>query len=382
MFTLSELDTLKTLLELQVNLIPEGVIFIITEGEKIIWKLASNNFDIKQLQVGSAVARYDDAVSGMSGNKTVIIKVPRYVYNVRLSLSCTPIVENNKIIGGLFIGTPRLHPIAAGFPHFAPILAEMFPEGSFLYVTDLNNFIARQGAQKFDIPTICIGTKLKETDVAYKTLKTKQLSISSVDKAVWGVPISVMNYPLMDEDNPNEIVGTFGICIPKGTALQLEEMSNSLNNGLSGISAAIEQLALSAGQICSNEQKLNSTLKEVYSLSEEINNISSFIEGVSNQTKMLGLNASIEAARAGDAGKGFNVVASEIRKLSDQSKGTVPKIKEIIKNIKVKVNDASKLSDTTLESSQEQSAASQEITASIEEMTNLSSELNNLSQNI
>jgi methyl-accepting chemotaxis protein len=97
---------------------------------------------------------------------------------------------------------------------------------------------------------------------------------------------------------------------------------------------------------------------------------------------MLGLNASIEAARAGDAGRGFNVVAQQIRKLSEQSKGAVPKIKELTDRIKEKVDITSKQSQITLQSSQEQADASGEITVGIEGLTNLSEELNKIAQNI
>lgn len=77
-------------------------------------------------------------------------------------------------------------------------------------------------------------------------------------------------------------------------------------------------MAASASQIHANEQELNIEIKDVISLSEEINEISSFIKEIADETKMLGLNAAIEAARAGDAGRCFGVVAYEIRKLSEQ----------------------------------------------------------------
>jgi methyl-accepting chemotaxis protein len=112
--------------------------------------------------------------------------------------------------------------------------------------------------------------------------------------------------------------------------------------------------------------ELNNEIKKVISLSEEINKVSSFIKEIADETKMLGLNAAIEAARAGDAGRGFGVVAEEIRKLSEQSKSTVPKIKELTDNIKSKVSEASERSQNSLASSQEQAAATEETTASVE----------------
>ena len=191
-----------------------------------------------------------------------------------------------------------------------------------------------------------------------------------------------MNYPLFDEDNVNEVVGTFGMIIPKGAAFQLRGMSNNIDSGLGGVSSAIEELAASATQIHSNERELNTTLKEVYKFSDDINAVSVFIKEIAEKTNMLGLNAAIEAARAGDLGRGFSVVANEIRKLSEQTKSSVPKIKELTDNIKNKVNDASRISETTLQASEEQSAATEEITASIEEINSLAEELNKISQDL
>ncbi|HQA08653.1 MAG TPA: methyl-accepting chemotaxis protein, partial [Syntrophomonadaceae bacterium] len=171
------------------------------------------------------------------------------------------------------------------------------------------------------------------------------------------------------------VVATFGLFLPKATASTLQEMANNLEYGLSGISAAIEELTSSASEIHTNEQSLNESIKEIIDITEQINDVSAFIKEIADETKMLGLNAAIEAARAGDAGRGFGVVAEEIRKLSDQSKSTVPKINELTNNIKIKVDEASKKSQSSLSSSQEQAAATEEITASIQEISAMSEEL-------
>jgi methyl-accepting chemotaxis protein len=85
--------------------------------------------------------------------------------------------------------------------------------------------------------------------------------------------------------------------------------------------------------------------------SQDIKNLVDLIKMISHRTNMLSLNASIEAARAGSAGKGFSVVAQEIRKLSEQVTEANERISErigdILENIKVSSGEADTLKETT-----------------------------------
>lgn len=72
--------------------------------------------------------------------------------------------------------------------------------------------------------------------------------------------------------------------------------------------------------------KEGEVVKEIYRIAEAISNIA-------NQTNLLALNAAIEAARAGESGRGFTVVAEEIRKLAEESEGYVGNIQTVVKNV-------------------------------------------------
>ena len=77
--------------------------------------------------------------------------------------------------------------------------------------------------------------------------------------------------------------------------------------------------------------------------SDQITDINSMISQIAEQTNLLALNAAIEAARAGEQGKGFAVVADEIRKLAAQSQASAQGIQELIIEIQDKVGEASQL---------------------------------------
>lgn len=374
-------ETFKEIAKMQVDLIPGGAIFLIIQGDTFVWKAASKTFDVQAFSVGEKIDDRGATALAIKEKRTVNVNVPRILYGMRLSISSSPIIdEKGEVVGAISIVFPILHPVATAFGKFAPLIAEMFPEGAFLYISDLTKIAYRQASSRFDLPTIAVGNELKETDEAYKVVKTQKASTFEFDSREHGVPMLFMTYPLFDDEN--KIVGSLGMVLPKINASHLREMSNSMDTQLEGISAATQQLAASATQIHDSVRGLNDIIVQINEFTEKINNISGFIKQVADQTNMLGLNAAIEAARAGDAGRGFGVVAQEIRKLSEQSRDTVTQISELTNSIKEKIDEAIKKGEISLDASQEQAAATEEITVSIEEVTNMSVELSKIAQTI
>lgn len=100
-----------------------------------------------------------------------------------------------------------------------------------------------------------------------------------------------------------------------------------------------------------------------------MNGILAVINKLSNSSKMLGLNASIEAARAGQAGKGFAVVASEIERMSNNTTQSAKEIGSMLKGVDDQVNNVSEKSKATSDSVSQQAAALQEIAATIENLS-------------
>lgn len=162
--------------------------------------------------------------------------------------------------------------------------------------------------------------------------------------------------------------------------LKLKSAVDTLSDNLHQISATMQQMAASATNVSSNQADLNKEIKSVDDVTGQINEILNFIKEIADETRLLGLNAAIEAARAGDAGLGFGVVAGEIRKLSDNSKQTVKKIKDLTDLIRSSVTKTVEMGNETLSAVEQQAAAIEEVTASVEEITNLTEQLQALNQ--
>ncbi len=113
------------------------------------------------------------------------------------------------------------------------------------------------------------------------------------------------------------------------TAQQSDSVRQKANEGIK----ITVDMASAMGDLTKASENLKRNMEKLDSLSEGIGNIINVISDIADQTNLLALNAAIEAARAGEAGRGFAVVADEVRKLAEKTMDATREVDESVRSI-------------------------------------------------
>lgn len=176
--------------------------------------------------------------------------------------------------------------------------------------------------------------------------------------------ISKINENLLEMSNETKDINA-SVDEIKNQTVAVQDSSKIMNDKIKSMQDSSHKMDEGISAISKRIETVNTTV-------DKVSNIVSVIEEISSETNLLSLNASIEAARAGDARKGFAVVAQEIRVLSDNTNTELENIKQIISSLVEECRYCVQASGTIVEDNAKQK---EEIKAVLDEFGSLDEQI-------
>lgn len=250
------------------------------------------------------------------------------------------------------------------FYNAIPLIEVLFDDDISMGITDTEKYLYTKYHKSLEL-SAREGDRIPEGGAVVEVLRTGRSAIKVVPAHVYGMEFKSYAIPIKEE---GIVVGVLVVAKSLEKKNSVTNITKKLTESLSQISIGINEVAKGVQELATMNEKILGETIEANERAKNTDEVVTFIQGVSSQTNLLGLNAAIEAARAGDAGKGFNVVAQEIRKLSNSSNESIKKIDSVIKHISSSVESINSNVTKSNDISQNQSAALEEIAASISEL--------------
>jgi hypothetical protein len=216
------------------------------------------------------------------------------------------------------------------FEHVLPVIQNTFDCEVGVTLTDCEKILLYRPSKQLDFK-IPPGAQLKPGSGIYRAVHEKQRVALKMDKALYGQPYITMAYPIYD--NQGNVIGSIAITQTIDQQEKLKEMAAVLTDSISILASTTEEVSAQTQEIAAICKAMVDETHKSHASVSETNQVVGFIKSIAGQTNLLGLNAAIEAARVGEHGRGFGVVAEEIRKLATSSTESITKIDKMITTI-------------------------------------------------
>lgn len=267
--------------------------------------------------------------------------------------------------------------IIHSFLEVMPLLKDILQEDIGVAVTDTTTFLAYRPGDTIDLNTK-IGSKLSIEEPLHKTIKSGKGYITITPKEIYGIPFKAITYPIKNENGI--VIGAIGLSKSLRKESEVEEASETLFASLQQTNAKIEEIHMDSEnifkQIGSMVENVKRTEKQIQGSCEILN----LIQGMASQTRLLGLNASIEAARAEKYGRGFAVVAGEMKKLAQSSGDSSKEVSKTLVEMKASIIETIKSVKQVQAVAEGQRSAIKEVTEALEEIVMSAQSLHNLAK--
>ena len=248
------------------------------------------------------------------------------------------------------------------FARLAPYIPMFMDEPVSVAITNKEAFIFNQPCEELPVKSE-LGKPFPEGNTPSLVMKSGEIMVREVSEKVYGIPFKSYAIPLRED---GEVVGCLMIAKSITVIKNSKQAIADLSSEVEQITDVINDITEGVQQSSENTYVVNQLIDELLKETEKMNAILASINKLSNSTKILGLNASIEAARAGVAGRGFSIVAKEIERLSGNTTQSALAISEMLSRIDGQLNKIGEKSQETTDTFMQQAASLQEIAASMD----------------